>query len=74
MKFTMGIEPITFGLVAQCLNQLRHRVLHTAFTDWFYNRDGVGLRRGTDSIFIYNSGYVFRVDLRTNSDYFPLQH
>ena len=24
--------------------------------------------------FIYNSGYVFCVDLRTNSDYFPIQH
>ena len=29
---------------------------------------------GTDWIFIYNSGYVFCVDLRTNSDYFPIQH
>ena len=32
------------------------------------------LLRGTDWIFIYNSGYVFCVDLRTNSDYFPIQH
>jgi hypothetical protein len=30
--------------------------------------------RGTDWIFIYNSGYVFCVDLRINSDYFPIQH
>ena len=36
-----------------------------------YNRDGVCLLRGTDWVFIYNSGYVF---LRTNSDYFPIQH
>jgi len=27
-----------------------------------------------DWVFIYNSGYVFCVDLRTNSDYFPIQH
>ena len=32
------------------------------------------LLRGTDWVFIYNSGYVFCVDLRTNSDYFPIQH
>ena len=32
------------------------------------------LLRGRDWIFIYNSGYVFCVDLRTNSDYFPIQH
>ena len=30
------------------------------------------LLRGTDWILIYNSGYVFCVDLRTNSDYFPI--
>jgi len=39
-----------------------------------YNRDGVCLLRGTDWIFIYNSGYVFCVDLRTNSYYFRIQH
>ena len=51
------------------------------------NRDGVCLLRGTDWIFIYRQFniqqfyvlptqciYVFCVDLRTNSDYFPLQH
>ena len=32
------------------------------------------LLRGTDWVFVYNSGYVFCVDLRTNSDYFPIQH
>ena len=53
----------------------------------FYNRDGVCLLRGTDWIFIYRQFnfqqfyvlptqciYVFCVDLRTNSDYFPIQH
>ena len=39
-----------------------------------YNWDGVCLLRGTDWVFIYNSGYVFCVDLRTSSDYFPVQH
>ena len=51
------------------------------------NRDGVCLLRGTDWIFIYRQFniqqfyvlptqciYVFCVDLRTNSDYFPIQH
>ena len=32
------------------------------------------LLRGTDWIFQCNSVYVFCVDLRTNSDYFPVQH
>jgi len=34
----------------------------------------VCLLRGTDWVFIYNSCYVFCVDLRTNSDYFPIKH
>ena len=39
------------------------------------------LLRGTDWVFVYNSTlcpsqciYVFCMDLRTNSDYFPIQH
>ena len=32
------------------------------------------LLRGTDWIFTNNSGYVFCVDMRTNSDYFPIRH
>ena len=53
----------------------------------FYNRDGECLLRGTDWIFIYRQFniqqfyvlptqciYVFCVDLRTDSDYFPVQH
>ena len=53
----------------------------------FYNPDVVCLLRGTDWIFIYRQFniqqfyvlpthciYVFCVDLRTNSDYFPIQH
>jgi len=39
----------------------------------FYNRDEVCLLRGTDWVLKYDSGYVFCVDLRTNSDYFPIQ-
>jgi hypothetical protein len=45
----------------------------------FYNRDGVCLLRGTDWVFkCYvlptQCIYVFCTDLRTNSDYFPIQH
>jgi len=39
----------------------------------FYNQGIVCLLRGTEWVFIYNSGYVFCGDLRTNSDYFPIQ-
>jgi len=67
---------IYFRLCVLCGSQNKQRLFPcTALTDWFvYNRDGVCLLRGTDCIFIYNSGYVFCVDLRTDSVYFPIQH
>ena len=34
----------------------------------------VCLLRGTDWVVVYNSVYVFCVVLRTNNDYFPIQH
>ena len=37
MKNSSDIEPSTFRIVVQRLNQPRHRVPHTASTD-FYNR------------------------------------
>jgi hypothetical protein len=53
----------------------------------FYNLEEGCLLRGTDWVFIYRQFnirhfyilptqcmYVFCVDLRTNSDYFPIQH
>ena len=45
--------------------------------DWlvgFYNWDGVCLLRGTFYILPTQCIYVFCVDLRTNSDYFTVEH
>ena len=53
---------------------------YTALTDWFVQTETECLLRGTDWNFIYNSVfcphsvYIFCVDLRTHSDYFPIQH
>jgi hypothetical protein len=62
----------TVYLCVLCGSQNKQRLFHwTALTDWFYNRDGVCLLRGT---FCPHSVFVFCVDLRTNSDYFTVQH
>jgi len=57
----------------------------TTLTDWFYNRDFNPLKSSGHYMYHhFNSQkfyvlptqciYVFCVDLRTNSDYFPIQH
>jgi hypothetical protein len=33
-------------------------IIITVFNDWFYNRDGLRLPCGTNSIFIYNSALL----------------
>jgi len=52
----------------------KQRLLPYTTLTGFCNRDGECLLRGTDWVIMYNSGYVFCVDLRTNSDYFGIQH
>jgi hypothetical protein len=45
-------------LCVLCGSQNKQRLFpYTTLTDWFSNRQGVCLLRGTDWIFIYNSGY-----------------
>jgi hypothetical protein len=43
---TLGIEPATLLLVAQCLDQLRQqqRVPHTFSTDSYFNKKGKAVR------------------------------
>ena len=72
----------TLYLCVLCGSENRQPLFpYTALTDWFDHRDVECLLRGTDWVFIYNSTfcphsciYVFCVDLRTNSDYFLIQH
>jgi len=62
-------------LCVLCGSENKQRLFpYTALTDCFYNQDGGCLLRGTDWVFMCNSGHVFCVDLRTNSNYFPIQH
>ena len=47
----------TLYLCVLCGYQQKQRLYpYTALIDWFYKRDGVCLLRGTDWVFIYNSG------------------
>ena len=78
----------TMYLCVLCRSENKQPLFHyIALTDWFYNRDGMCLLRSRDWIFIYlqfniqqfyvlptQCIYVLCVDLRTNSDYFPIQH
>ena len=66
-----------------CGSQNKQRLFpYTALIDWFVYRDWVCLMRGTDWAFNIQQFYVlptqciyvFCVDLRTNSDYFHIQH
>jgi len=52
-----------------CVDLKQRLFPYTALTDWF-----VCLLRGTDRVFKCNLGYMLYMDLRTNSDYFPIQH
>ena len=48
----------TVYLCVLCGSENKQRLfLYTAWTHWFYNRDGECLLRGTDWIFIYNSTF-----------------
>jgi hypothetical protein len=55
-----------------CGSENKQRLFHcTALTEWFYNRDGVFTAR---YVLPTKCIYVFCLDLRTNSDYFTIQH
>jgi len=67
--FTSPIGTFYFSLISNtCCVSTQHEIIA------FYVRQEVCLLRGTDWIFKFNLGYMLYMDLRTNSDYFPIQH
>jgi len=65
----------TLCLCVLCGSENKQRLFHcTTLTGGFYDRDGVCLLRDTFYVLPTQCIYVFCVDLRTNSDYFAVQH
>jgi len=80
------VLPTQLYLCVVCGSENKQRLFpYAALTDWFYNRHltlySPVVTICTASLTLNNSTfcphsciYVFCVDLRTNSDYFPIQH